>query len=60
MKLTHTQGDFNYNIYLHGQTYSISPEGTEVEDEIGEEILLHYGDVVTKFVKVKEEKIKEE
>jgi hypothetical protein len=60
MKLTHIQGDFNYNIYLHGQTFSISPEGTEVDDPIAEEILLHYGDIVTKFVSETKMKPKEE
>jgi len=59
MKLCHNQGDFNYEIYVDGETFSISQEGTEVEDTKAEYILLNYGDIFTKFEKKEKKKIKE-
>ena len=48
MILCHKNGDFTYDIYLHGQTYGFTQEGIEVEDEIAEEILGLYNFILKK------------
>jgi hypothetical protein len=45
-------------IHINGETFTIIQGGTEIEDTKAEQILLHYGDIITKFEKKK--KIKED
>ena len=60
MKLYNSQGDFGYSIHLGGESFVITQEGTEIEDEKAEQILLHYGDIITKFEKKEKKKLKED
>jgi hypothetical protein len=43
-------------IHLNGESFLIVQDGTEIEDIKAEQILLHYGDVITKFEKKKKMK----
>lgn len=60
MKLTHNKTELTYEIMLGGQTYIISQEGTEIEDAIAEQILMHYGDYITVFEKNTDENLDKE
>lgn len=49
----------SYEIIYNGNVYKIVPDGTEVDDETGDYILLHYGDAITKLEAQKKTKKEE-
>jgi hypothetical protein len=57
MKLYNKRGDFSYSIFLDGEQYSIPADGIEIDDEIAEQILEKYGDVIGEL---EEEEIEDE